>query len=322
MTTPVRHPQDAGTGWGAIPRVDLGVRPTPLERRTVDGVGLLIKRDDLSAGALGGNKVRALERLLAGAGPGTRLLTVGATGSTHALAVATYGARLGASVEVVTWPQEAHDVARATAVAMHRQAAVTPAWSVADAYLRAAWRRFDRDVRWIPAGASVPLGALGHVDAALELANQLAADGIDPPEALVVPLGSGGTAAGLLAGLALAGLPTRVIGVQVVPRIVATHGRVLGLARRTLALLARECGTRAPALEPRRFAIERRGYGGAYGRETTGARAASELLRAAGGPRLDPTYSAKAFAEALALARRSPDGSILFWLTFDARWLP
>jgi D-cysteine desulfhydrase len=160
------------------------------------------------------------------------------------------------------------------------------------------------------------------VDAALELADQLAAEGIDPPGALVVPLGTGGTAAGLLAGLALAGLPTRVIGVQVVPRIVATHGRVLGLARRTLALLARECGTRAPVLDPRRFAIERSGYGGAYGRETARARAASDLLRAAGGPRLDPTYSAKAFAEALALARRSADGSILFWLTFDARWLP
>src|SRR5437762_13904849 len=65
----------------ALPRIDLGVRETPVEQWTIDGISLLAKRDDLSAPLLGGNKVRALELLLAGVGPGDTVLTVGPTGS-------------------------------------------------------------------------------------------------------------------------------------------------------------------------------------------------------------------------------------------------
>ena len=120
------------------------------------------KRDDLSSSTLGGNKVRALELLLAGVGPDHRLLTVGSTGSTHALAVAHYGARLGAVTDVITWPQEDNDISRATSRRLMRRARVTAATSVVDAYLRAALRRPARDVRWIPAGGSCALGALGR----------------------------------------------------------------------------------------------------------------------------------------------------------------
>ena len=94
---------------------DLGVRETPVEWWRVGAVTLLAKRDDVSAPPPGGNKVRALELLLAGMAPGCELLTVGAIGSTHALAVAEHGARLGARTQVITWPQETHAVALATA---------------------------------------------------------------------------------------------------------------------------------------------------------------------------------------------------------------
>jgi 1-aminocyclopropane-1-carboxylate deaminase/D-cysteine desulfhydrase-like pyridoxal-dependent ACC family enzyme len=306
----------------AVRRIDLGVGETPLERWLIDDAPLLIKRDDLTSSILGGNKVRALELLLAPVGPNDTLITVGATGSTHALAVAELGRTLGASTEVITWPQETHAVAVATARRLAATARVTPARSVAEAYLRAFVRRVRGAgrVHWIPAGGSVPLGALGQVSAALELAAQLERDGLVAPDTLVVPLGSGGTAAGLLVGLALAGLPTRVLGVQVVPRLVANHARVAGLARRTHALLSRLLGRSLPALDVTRLSIERSAYGGAYGRETTAATAAAEQLRLAGGPRLDATYSAKAFAVALARARSS-DERVLFWLTFDGRWL-
>lgn len=308
-------------GLAALAHVDLGVRETPLDRWRVGDVSLLIKRDDLSAPAVGGNKVRALELLLAGVPAGRTLLTAGATGSTHALAVAHHGARLGLATEVVTWPQEGHPVAAATSRRMAELARVTAAASPAGAYLRVLARRLRGGVHWIPAGGSVPLGALGHVSAALELAGQLERLGEAPPRALVVPLGSGGTAAGLLVGLALAGLETRVIGVQVVPRIVASHARVARLARRTMALVARHAGRALPPLHADRLLVHRDAYGGAYGRDTPPAREAAELLAACGGPRLEPTYSAKAFAVALERARRSPDEPVLFWLTFDGRWL-
>ena len=312
-----RYPRLAAS----LARADLGVRETPVEWWRVGAVMLLAKRDDLSAPPPGGNKVRALELLLAGVKPGHRLLTVGATGSTHALSVAEHGARLGARTQVITWPQETHAVAVATADRLRALADVTIARSVAEAYLRAALRRVRGDVHWVPAGGSVPLGALGHVNAALELADQLALARIPVPDTLVVPLGSGGTVAGLLVGLALAGLPTRVLGVRVVPRLVANRGRVLRLAARTHALLAQLAGIALPAFDRRRLEIEDGAYGGAYGRESATARAAAEALRDEGGPLLDATYSAKAFGVALARARRAPDERVLFWLTFDGRWL-
>ena len=301
--------------------VDLRVGETPVERWRVNGVSLLAKRDDRSAPTLGGNKVRALELLLAGVGPGRRLLTVGSTGSTHALAVAHYGTQLGAMTDVITWPQEENAVARETSRRLGRRARVTAATSPVDAYLRAAIRRLARDVVWIPAGGSTALGTLGHANAALELAAQLRRDGLPFPQNVVVPLGSGGTVAGLLLGFAIAGMPTTVVGVRVVPRLVGNRWRVLRLARQGRALLARLSGERVPAIDPTRLEIAQDAFGGSYGRETESARNAAAALRVSGGPALDGTYSAKAFGHALARARRAPEDSVLFWLTFDGRWL-
>ena len=305
----------------SLPRVDLRVRETPVERCELEDASILVKRDDLTTPSLGGNKARALELLLAGVGLDEVLLTVGSTGSTHALAVAHFGARLGARTEVITWPQEEHDVSLATAARLREIASVTPARSPATAMLRATARRLLRRVRWIPAGGSSPLGAMGHAAAALELADQLARDGTPAPDTLVVPLGSGGTAAGLLVGLALAGLPTRVIGVRVVPRLVANRRRVLALARRTAALFAERAQAAAPSIDERRFAVEETQYGGAYARETQAGRTSAALVLAREGPALEGTYSAKALAAALALARAAPGERILYWLTFDGRWL-
>ena len=306
----------------SLPLAALHLQETPVERWRVGDASLLIKRDDLDAPQLGGNKARALELLLGGVDATRTLRTVGATGSTHALSVAQHGAALGIRTQVITWPQESHAVADATAARMRRLADVTSTRSVLLAFARVAWRRaLHRDVHWIPAGGSVPLGALGHVDAALALADQLTREGAAMPDTIVLPLGSGGTTAGLLVGLALAGARTRVIGVRVVPRLVANHRHVLRLARRTRALLEALSGEALPALDRSRLDIEHGAYGGAYGRETTDARHAADLLQRAGGPLLEGTYSAKAFAVALARARNSPDERVLFWLTFDGRWL-
>ena len=305
----------------SLARADLRIRETPVEWWRVGELSLLAKRDDLSAPSVGGNKARALELLLAGVAKGDALLTVGPAGSTHALAVAEHGARLGARTRVVTWPQEVHPVAEATASRLDQLARVTAARSVPEAYVRAALLRLRGGMRWIPAGGSVPLGALGHVEAALELADQLPRSRMPEPDVLVAPLGSGGTVAGLLVGLTLSGLATRIVGVRVVPRIVANRARVLALARRTHRLLEQLSGERLPAPDGARLEIVEDAYGGAYARPTEAARRAADRLRDAGGPRLDPTYSAKAFAVALDRARRAPDERVLFWLTFDARWL-
>jgi 1-aminocyclopropane-1-carboxylate deaminase/D-cysteine desulfhydrase-like pyridoxal-dependent ACC family enzyme len=303
--------------------VDLQVRETPIEQWDIGGVALLAKRDDLTTPTFGGNKARALELLLAGVAPGDLLVTVGSSGSTHALAVALFGERLGARTRVFTWPQEEHDVSHATSTRLRMAAQVTASRTPVTAMLRASVLRLTggRRVRWIPAGGSSALGALGHANAAVELADQLARTSARAPDTLVVPLGSGGTAAGLMVGLALAGLPTRVVGVRVVPRVVANRRRVMRLARAAAARFSELAGVAAPEIDDERLVVEQAQYGGAYARETDASRAALALVRAAGGPSLEGTYSAKALAAALARARTTPDERILFWLTFDGRWL-
>ena len=212
-------------------------------------------------------------------------------------------------------------MAAATAARMREHARVTETRSPADAYLRVALRRLRGRVHWIPAGGSSPLGALGHAGAAMELVAQLAREGIPMPQYVVVPLGSGGTVAGLLLGFAIAGVVTRVIAVRVVPRIVGNRGQVLWLARRSRVLLQQLAGEPVARIDASRLVIEHASFGGAYGRETAAASEAADALARSGGPRLDGTYSAKAFGHALALAHSAPDGAVLFWLTFDARWL-
>jgi len=306
-----------------LPRVDLQVRETPIEQWDLGGVALMAKRDDLSTPTFGGNKARALELLLAGITPSDVLLTVGSSGSTHALAVALFGAQLGARTRVFTWPQEEHTVSRATDERLRMVAQVTASRTPVTAMLRASLLRLAgrRRIRWIPAGGSNALGALGHANAAVELADQLARASTPAPDTLVVPLGSGGTAAGLMVGLTLAGLPTRVLGVRVVPRVVANRRRVMRLARAAAAHFGKLAGVPAPEIREDRLVVEQAQYGGAYARETDASRAALALVRASGGPSLEGTYSAKALAAALTHARSSSGERVLFWLTFDGRWL-
>ena len=306
-----------------LPRVDLQVRETPIEQWDLGGVTLLVKRDDLSTPTFGGNKARALELLLAGVSPSDVLLTIGSSGSTHALAVALFGARLGARTRVFTWPQEEHAVSRSTGKRLRMVAQVTASRTPVTAMLRASLVRLrgGRRIRWIPAGGSSALGAVGHATAAIELADQLARASVPAPDTLVVPLGSGGTAAGLMLGLALAGLPTRVLGVRVVPRVVANRRRVMRLARAAAARFSELAGAPPPEIRDDRLVIEQAQYGGAYARETDASRAAVALVRASGGPSLEGTYSAKALAAALTHARSASHERVLFWLTFDGRWL-
>lgn len=277
--------------------------------------GLWVKRDDRSAALLGGNKVRALEFLLGPVGPGDEVVTVGATGSTHALATAIHAGRLGARTTVYRWPQEMSAAARRVDELLREAAEVHDAGSPASAWLRAALHRWRHAAHWIPAGGTTPLGIFGHVDATLELAGQVRRGDLPAPSRIIVPLGSGGTAAGLLLGLAIAGLDSEVVGVQVVPRVVANRWRVAGLVRAARRLLERESGEMVPMPDMRRFSVEHAFYGGAYGRETPAGLAATVCYRAAhGGAMLDATYSAKACAAAMA---RGGDGATLLWVTFD-----
>jgi D-cysteine desulfhydrase len=304
-----------------VPRVRLGAFPTPVESVLTPVGELWIKRDDLSGTPLGGNKVRALEFLLAGVHQGDHVVTTGARGSTHALATAVYGRALGAKVTVIRWPQEMNAEAYQVAAGIRGIAAeVRDARTTLGALASAALIAIRRGARWVPPGGTSPRGALGHVNAALELAEQVSAGRLPAPARIVVPLGSGGTAAGLALGLAIAGMETTVVCTVVAPRIVANKRRVLGIAARCARFIEGGVGTKLPRPDPTRIVIDRSQYGGAYGRATAKGMEAARWLRDAGGISTDSTYSSKALAAAmLHAARGRAAGPTLFWLTYDAR---
>ncbi|HET7585038.1 MAG TPA: pyridoxal-phosphate dependent enzyme [Gemmatimonadaceae bacterium] len=308
----------------SLPRIPLVREPTRVECVSAgDTPTIRIKRDDLTATPYGGNKVRSLELLLPVVRAGDVLLTAGGEGSTHVLTTAAHARALGATVRAYQWRHAMHPVAeRVRARSMALCAEVHTSDTAVAALARATLARLSGNAHWIPPGGTSPLGTLGHVAAALELAAQVSAGELPEPSRVVVPLGTGGTAAGLALGLRLAGMRSVVTAVRVAPAIVASRRRVLRLARRTARLLERLSGVPLPRVSPSDVEVVRWAYGGAYGRPLPAAAGAASFLRehTAGSIALDDTYSAKAFTVALDLARHGTE-NVLFWLTFDARWM-
>jgi D-cysteine desulfhydrase len=299
-------------------RAPIGVHASPVERWDVDGCSLWVKRDDLNADVCGGNKARALQFLLGDVRPGTGLVTVGGEGSTHVLATARHGAMLGLTTRAYRWRHAMNPVARLVSDAIGVHCVAAPiARSPALAFAAASWRRVTTRDHWIPFGGTSACGMLGHVEAALELADQVSAGQLPSPERVYVAFGTGGTAAGLALGLALADLRTTVVAVRCGPS--------LGHERWWLHRLATRAARAAslPVALARRAAlsVDHSAYAGAYGRPLPEAVALAARVSKARGVLLDDTYAAKA---CYAAARSgSPAGApVLFWHTFDARWMP
>ncbi len=290
--------------------------------RELRGVGVWLKEDgDFGSGGWGGNKVRKLEWLIPDAlRRGRRsILTFGGLGTNWGLAVALYGREHGleTALALVDQPIDEHvsaQLARLDASGARlyrtrtkrRTVALLP-WLIA----RNAHR--GRPPYLLPAGGSSPLGALGYVEAALEIAAQVEDGSLPEPAHVVVPVGTGGTAAGLALGLQLAGLRSRVLGVVVNDQL-RLDGPVLArLARRTAALLERR-GARLGRLQLDEGILEltRDQIGSGYGHRTEAATHAADLA-ADERLSLDPVYTAKAMAGLLALrAAGSLSGPVLF----------
>ncbi len=301
-------------------RTSLGDFPSPVESHpslaTAFGLErLVIKRDDLNGTPFGGNKLRALEWLLPGTGPA--ILSMGGYGSTWCAALATLAAARGKHVGTALFPQPwSPAVAGAlsrTLASSHVELAASR-WTFPVALAR-AWNSLHRfgPVSWLPAGGATPLAVLGTVNAALECAEQMEKLGARP-DAIVVPLGSGGTSAGLLVGAWLAGWDVEICAVRVTDPWFANRRRVLALAGRTIDLL-RRCGLELrPGAARLRVVGDQVGDG--YGHPTAAARHA-QAAAAAAGIALELTYGAKAFAALPPLS--ASFRHICFWHTFDQR---
>lgn len=304
-----------------LPHVNLGNFPTPVERLAevskAAGCDVWIKRDDLTGAAYGGNKVRKLEYLLADARArnADTIVTIGAVGSHHVLATTTYGKSLGFDVHAFVGPQPYSEHALESAQCdlalggvLHpvRTYAVLPA---AMGVLRAKHFFEKRSVYSIPPGGSNAVGAIGYVEAGLELAEQITRRELPEPAAIYVALGTGSTVAGLAIGLAAAGLTTKVVGVRVAMAVAANKRRLGALMRETVALL-RGFDSRFPDVAKSALShvsVETRQFGKGYGVATEEGESA-KTLAAHDGIELETTYTAKTLAALLKDAATSPGG--------------
>jgi 1-aminocyclopropane-1-carboxylate deaminase/D-cysteine desulfhydrase-like pyridoxal-dependent ACC family enzyme len=310
----------------------LGTYPTPVvalpNAAAAAGVrALYCKRDDLTSDIYGGNKVRKLERLLEEArNKGARkIVTAGAAGSHHVLATAIFGRRAGFEVEAVLAPQTATEHAEEVARVVASLGIKTfPVRSFAGVPIAIAQRLSSRKTFLIQPGGSSVSGTLAYVDAATELREQIDRGEAPRPTSIVVALGSGGTAAGLLVGLEREGLlvgsdgkpPIEVVAVQVVDPPFGSAAATLALALSVRRRLGESLSRAVVARMSRSLRVERSFRGPGYGSPTPAGERATELARL-DGLGLDPTYTAKAFAAALAEATARP-GPVLFWHTLSA----
>lgn len=312
---------------GRVPWVRLGDWPTPVTSidppAGFDGE-LWVKRDDQSSSLYGGNKVRKLEYLLADArrsGAG-RLITVGVVGSHHCLATAVHGRGQGLPTSLILFPQPMTEHARAIAGLNRAWAAETRMCSsfAAEPFVGAAlrWRLRRESPYVIPGGGSNALGALGYVGAAMELAEQVQRGELPRPDTITVAAGTLGTVAGLAIGVAMTDVADRVVGVRIVPSVIANTWTLSRLIEGAIRLLA-DHGAPVPDARAAvdRVALVGDYFGGGYGQPTeAGGRAATWFGER--GLVLDPTYTAKTAAALLDRLAAGRTGVHLYWHTLSA----
>jgi D-cysteine desulfhydrase len=308
----------------ALPRFRLLEGQSPLTRlaRFSDALGggadIWIKREDLLPLAFGGNKLRNLEFLVGAAlGEGAdTLVTSGRRWSNHCRLTAAAGAKAGLEVHLaLTGPgrppgdegpnQVLDELLGATVHVTNGEDRAERAALVASVVgrLRADGRRpFVIDV-----GGSGPIGASGQVLAGLEVAEQLAAASIGEAT-LVIPSATGGTQAGLLAGLALAAPPAhRVLGIAVAAPAAELRPKVEGILEGLVPL----AGLRVTSGE---IELTDDQLGDGYGKPTEAALEATRLLARTEGILVDPIYTAKALAGLIARVRDGRlRGPVVFW---------
>lgn len=306
---------------GSLPSIALAPDPTPVEElhRLREALGggprLLIKRDDAIGFAFGGNKVRKMRLVAADAlakGADT-LITSGGVQSNHARVTAAVAAKLGLRCILVANGRPSE---RPTANALLDRLLGAEVRYVTDRADRAPAMeaaavevsRAGGTPYVIPIGASTPLGAAAFVDAIAELAAQ-----IDPPDVIVHSTSSGGTQAGLVAGCALVGWPTQIIGVSADESSAALTYSV----RQIIDGMPSVLGVSADRFKHVAVIVDDRFVGAGYGVPTAESTHAIEQCARTEALFLDPTYTAKAMAGLIARVRGGQlrTGVTLFWHT-------
>lgn len=294
-----------------FPRLNLFPRPTPLEemvnlRRAIGcKPRLFVKRDDTTAVALGGNKTRKLDFVMADAAAqgADVIITAGGVQSNHCRQTLAVARRLGMECHLILTGAEPAQrqgnllIYAILGAEMHfigLDGNVDAALAALAEELRAAGRK----PYLIPIGASVPLGALGYAESVCEVAEQARALGVQFGHGFLAT-GSAGTQAGAEIGARECCPAMRIHGVSVSRGAAVQREKVAALANETYAFLGISKHVTADEI-----IVHDQYYGERYAVPTPEGVAAIRLLGRTEGLLTDPTYTGKGLAGMLDLLRK------------------
>jgi len=313
----------------SLPRFPLAQLPTAVERlerlsRELGGPTLLIKRDDQTGLALGGNKTRKLEFLVGQAleqGADT-LVTAGAAQSNHCRQTAAAAAKAGLKCELILNGKKPElpngNLLLNQLLGAKEHWIERPQRPLKLRELPEQLRAQGRKPYVIGVGGSNGVGATGYVVAMMELMEQLRASK-QRVDHIVFGTSSGGTQAGMVVGAKVCGLNCTLHGIGI-----DKDARDAGLYEEELSQIANECADYIGLQE--RFAaayfIVTRGYlGGGYGVVGELERGAIRTMARCEGILLDPVYAGRAFGALVDLIRKKVfrrGETVLFWHTGGA----
>ena len=306
-----------------LPRIKLARLPTPLEEmprlsKFLGGPNLWIKRDDLTGIAFGGNKERKTEFVMADAirKSADVIITTGASQSNHAMATAAAAKKLGLKVVLVLRGKEPQEYdgnllldhlfgADIRFVQVGWQQVLPEMGKVAEELKKEGHKSYI-----VPGGASYPTGAVGYVNAMLELINQAEEANLNI-NYIVHASGSGGTQAGLILANKALGTETEILGMCVEPNINQwLTERIVEIANGIAKLLdLKEIVNEKDVVLIGDYARE------GYGVLTSEAVEAIKLVAQTEGILLDPVYTGKAMAGLIDLIKRErfkKDDNVVF----------
>jgi len=303
-----------------VPRLRFAHLPTPIDElgrlsKALGGPRIFVKRDDATGLALGGNKTRKLEFLIADAlkkGAAT-IVTAGAAQSNHCRQTAAAAAKFGLDcVLVLNGPRPE---AASANILLDSLLGARIVWverredrERAQMEICAELETAGKAPYFMPYGGSTPIGALGYAFAVEEAMKQ----GMDA-DWYVFGTSSGGTHAGLVLGARLFGLRGKVLGISIDESEAWLKERVSSLASDASELL----GPRIE-VQPEDILANDAYCRAGYGVLTDAEIEAVGLFARTEGLLLDPVYTGRAAAGLIDLARKGFFGkndTVLFWNT-------
>ena len=308
-----------------IPWVSVINSPTPIHKieqtsKTLKR-NIWVKRDDLTHAIYGGNKPRKYEFVFADIlrkGKKT-IVTLGSIGTNHGLATAVTARDFGLNTHLFVLEQPLSEDVRENLLCHHFFGAKLHLMKN-PLHRKLAMKiklMLDRSSYFVTLGASSPLGTLGFVNAAFELKEQIEKKIMPEPDKLFVTVGSLATCAGLVLGLELARVKTKVVGIGVTDPARSSKQNTIELAKKAREII-RSKDNSIPDVSreiENRLIIDHSYFGGKYGVSTKEALEAIDLAKK-DALKLEHTYTGKTLGGLIDYCQKNKvtkDEITLFW---------